>query len=296
MSKTIIDKNEISSIMKLKERRKAKNYILQTVMPTAILVMMGSICLFPFFWLISSSLKTATEIFSLPPQLFPKVPQWVNYTNAFGAMPFLRYFRNSFILSLVPVVGQLFGSTMTAYSLARVPWKGSKYVFGAIVATMILPGQVTLIPIYVMMAKIHWTGTMLPLTALTFLGYPYFIFMLRQFFKTVPNEISESARIDGAGEVRIYLRIMLPLVMPALAAVGILQFQSAWNDFQMPLIYLSKSTLWPLAVGLYNFQQMHTWNWEMLMAACTIYVIPMLIVFMIGQKQFIKGIATTGFK
>lgn len=291
MSDMVIERN-----IKPVYRKKAVKYTLHTIIPTLVLVTLAVICLFPFFWLVSNSFKTTEEIFSLPPSLFPKTLQFSNYVGVFEAIPLLRYFKNSLILSLIPVVGQLFGSTMTAYSISRVPWKGSKYLFAGIVATMILPAQVTMIPIYIMMAKIHWTGTMLPLTALTFLGYPYFIFMLRQFFKTIPGEISESARIDGAGELRIYLRIMLPLALPALATVGILQFTWAWNDFQMPLIYLSKANLWPLAVGLYNFRQVHDYDYESLMAACTIYVIPMIVVFALGQKQFIKGIATTGFK
>lgn len=285
-----------NTITAARQRKKIKDYIFKTFIPTTALIVFSVIFIFPLFWLISSSLQTSKEIFSLPPKLLPETPQWSNYIGAFKAMPVLRYFKNSLILSLAPVAGQYFGSAMTAYSLARIRWRGSKYVFAGIIVAMMIPSPVTMIPIYIMMSKIHWTGTMLPLTVLPFLGYPYYVFMLRQFFKTIPGEISEAARIDGAGEIRTYVSIMLPLAGPALAAVGILTFTFAWNDFMMPLIYLGKATQWPLAVGLYNFQQQHAWDWEKLMAVCTIYVIPMILIFLFGQKQFIKGIATTGFK
>lgn len=292
----IIEQAEIEKAMKAMKIKRIKKYIGKTIIPHAFLIFFSISFIVPFLWLVSTSLKPAPQIFLYPPKWIPEPVMWSNYVEALKAMPFWLYFRNTLILSIVPIIGQLFASPMVAYSLARIPWKGSKYLFGVLIACMLLPHQVTMIPVYITFSKLHWTGTFLPLTIPSFFGSAYFIFLLRQFFKTIPSQLSESARIDGAGEFRIYWQIMLPLAVPALITVGLFQFTWGWTDFLGPIMYLSKQSQWTLSLGLNSFKTEHSVQWELLFAASTVFILPMIILFFVGQKQFIKGIATTGFK
>jgi len=253
--------------------------------------------LFPFVWLVLTSLKTPNEIFELPLRILPEVFQWSNYKAAFEEIPFARYMLNTFIICAICIIGQLFASPLVAYSISRIPWKGRNIIFTIILATMILPSQVQMIPQYIIFTKLGWVNTILPLTVGAFFGAPFYIFLLRQFLLGIPNELSEAAKIDGASEFRIYAQIILPLMKPALATITLFTFVSSYTDFMGPLIYLNDASKWTITVGLQGFQQDHGAQWEKLMAASTIMAIPMILLYFFGQKYFMKsGSALTGFK
>jgi multiple sugar transport system permease protein len=269
----------------------------QKIVPHLLLIIVGVVFLFPFLWLISSSLKTPEEIFKLPPDLLPKKMQFINYQNAIAAIPFFRYIFNTLFLCAINIVGQLFSAPLIAYSLAKIPWKGRNIIFAIVVATMILPPQVTMIPVYIIFAKLGWVNTYLPLTIGSFFGAAFFIFLIRQFIMGIPDDLLDAARIDGASEFRIYWQIVLPLLKPVLATVVLFTFMWTWTDFLGPLIYLNDTDKWTITIGLQGFLQDHGAQWELLMAAAAIFTIPMIIIYFFGQKYFMKaGSTMTGFK
>ena len=252
--------------------------------------------LMPFVWMVSGSLKSMEETFSVPPRLIPKVWHWYNYPTALTYVPFLLYLRNSLFLCFSTIVGTLLSCTLVAYSLSRVRWFGRGPLFAVVLASMMLPGQVTMIPLFITFRKLGWVGTYLPLIVPSFFGSAYYIFLIRQFFLTLPEALLDAARIDGAGEFRIYWQIMLPLSLPVLSTVTLFTFLSTWNDFMGPLIYLSRQELWTIAIGLRGFQDQHGWKWELLMAAATIFSLPSMILYLWVQRSFVRGIVTTGLK
>ncbi|WP_136608718.1 carbohydrate ABC transporter permease [Paenibacillus dokdonensis] len=267
------------------------------IFPHTMLILFSVLFLFPFVWLVFTSLKSPTEIFELPPRIIPEAFQWSNYKAALETVPFGRYMLNTVIICAVCIVGQLFASPLVAYSISRIPWAGSKIIFAIILATMILPSQVQLIPQYIIFAKLGWINTILPLTIGAFFGAPFYIFLLRQFLLGIPRELSEAAKMDGASEFRIYSQIILPTLKPALATVALFTFVGAYTDFMGPLIYLNDAAKWTLTLGLQGFQQDHGAQWEKLMAASTIMAIPMILLYFFGQKYYMQsGSAFTGFK
>jgi len=261
-----------------------------------VLCGIAALYLFPFVVVVSTSLKPPTEIFSLPPRLGSNHWTLDNYRAAFEAMPFWRYLFNTAFISTVTVIGQLFSSSIVAYSLAKIRWRGRDALLILIVATMMLPPQVTMIPVYIAWNRIGLTGTYLPLLVPQFFGNAFFIFMLRQFFRGIPEELLDSARLDGASELRIYWSIVLPLARPALVALAIFAFMWAWTDFLLPLIYINDPQQYTLSIGLYSFFSEHGVAWGALMAAATLMSAPLIVVFLFGQRQFLQGIAFTGIK
>lgn len=267
------------------------------IFPHAMLILFAIFFLFPFVWLVFTSLKSSNEIFELPPRIIPESFQWGNYKAAFETVPFGRYMLNTLVICVVCIIGQLFAAPLVAYSISRIPWAGSKIIFAIVLATMILPSQVQLIPQYIIFAKLGWVNTILPLTIGAFFGAPFYIFLLRQFLLGVPKELSEAAKMDGASEFRIYAQIILPTLKPALATVALFTFVGAYTDFMGPLIYLNDAAKWTLTLGLQGFQQDHGAQWEKLMAASTIMAIPMILLYFFGQKYYMQsGSAFTGFK
>ncbi|GIP30245.1 sugar ABC transporter permease [Paenibacillus sp. J23TS9] len=267
------------------------------IFPHTMLILFSVLFLFPFVWLVFTSLKSSTEIFELPPRIIPEAFQWSNYKAALETVPFGRYMLNTVIICVVCIIGQLFASPLVAYSISRIPWAGSKVIFAIVLATMILPSQVQLIPQYIIFAKLGWINTILPLTIGAFFGAPFYIFLLRQFLLGIPRELSEAAKMDGASEFRIYSQIILPTLKPALATVALFTFVGAYTDFMGPLIYLNDAAKWTLTLGLQGFQQDHGAQWEKLMAASTIMAIPMILLYFFGQKYYMQsGSAFTGFK
>ncbi len=252
--------------------------------------------LLPFIVMLSTSFKSPEETFSIPPRIWSD--NWIldNYRRVFVAMPFWRYLGNTLFLSVVTVIGTLFSCPLVAYSLSKVPWKGRGPLFLLIISTMMLPPQVTMIPIYIMWNQTPLMGTYWPLIIPNFLGSAFSIFLLRQFFRGIPNDLLDAARIDGASEIRIYWNIVLPLSRPALATIGLFAFVGAWTDFLNPLIYLSDPKMYTLSIGLYNFFSEHGVEWGPLMSACAIFSIPLVVIFIFAQRQFIEGISLTGLK
>jgi len=250
----------------------------------------------PFLWMVSGSLKSMEETFSVPPRLLPQVWHWGNYPKALTYVPFLRYLRNSLIVCTCTIVGTLLSCTLVAYSLSRIRWFGKGPLFTLVLASMMLPGQVTIIPLFITFRKMGWLGTFAPLVVPPFFGSAYSIFLIRQFFLTIPESLLDAARIDGAGELRIYRQIMLPLSLPVLSTVTLFTFLGTWNDFMGPLIYLTKEDLWTIAIGLRGFQDQHGWHWQLLMAAAVVFSLPSMLLYLAVQRTFVAGIVTTGLK
>lgn len=262
-----------------------------------LVVVIGAIIfLFPFYWLASTSLKMETKLFALPPQLIPYPVQWRNYADMFKYFSFLRYFMNSAYVSGLTILGAVISCSLVAFSFARLRWPGRDIFFLVLLGTLMIPFPVTMVPLYLIFAKLGWVDTFIPLWLPFWFGPAFYVFLLRQFFRGIPRELDEAARIDGASYFCIYSRIILPLAKPVLLTVVIFSFMYAWNDFLGPLIYLSSSEKLTLALGLRSFQSQFTGEWALMMAAATVMTVPLIVIFFIAQKYFIRGIVLTGLK
>lgn len=223
-------------------------------------------------------------------------PQWHNYPDALTSFPFIRYTFNTLVICLLTMIGTVLSAALPAYGFARLRWKGRDALFFLLIATIMLPPQVTMLPVFLIFRALHWTGTILPLVVPSFFGSAFYIFLLRQFFLTIPQELSDAARIDGCNELGILWRILAPIARPALATVALLSFTSAWMDFAGPLIYLHDERTYTLAIGLMAFLGRHGGEWSLLMAASMVMTVPMLVLFFFAQRTYIQGIALTGLK
>ncbi len=261
-----------------------------------ILILIAIIFLLPLVWLVSTSLKSPSEIFQIPPKIFPSQLHFENYKKAVTQIPYFRYLINTLIISTFSIIGQVFAAPLVAYSVSRINWIGRKVVFFLIISTIFLPFQVTMIPVYIIYYKLGLIGTYFPLILPNFFGGAFYIFLLRQFMLTLPESLIEAARIDGASHFRIYWQIVLPLIKPAIAAVVIFTFLSTWSDFLGPFIYLNKESMYTLSVGLRGFLTQYTVDWGPLMAAATIFILPIIVIFFVAQRYFIEGISLTGGK
>lgn len=250
----------------------------------------------PFFWLVSTSVKPNDELFLLPPKWIPSRFVWENYPRAWDYLPFATYFKNTLYVCFFNVVATVVSCTLTAYGFSRIRWPGRDFLFMVLIATIMIPYQVTLIPTFLIFKWLGWLGTFRPLTWPAFTGAAFYIFLLRQFYMTIPLELSEAAKMDGAGEFRIFLRVMLPLTRPAMATVALFTFLANWQDFLGPLIYLSREDQYTISLGLRGFLNRFGANWELLMAGTTITVVPIVILFFFTQRTFIQGITLTGIK
>jgi len=251
----------------------------------------------PFLWMLSSSLKTPAQVFITPPVWIPHPIKWDNYISAFKTMPVLLYTRNTVLITLMCIIGYLFSGSLVAYSFSRLRWRGRDFFFILLLATMMIPPQVTIIPLFVIFRELHWLNTYKPLIVPSYLtGWPFFIFLMRQFFLSIPNDFSEAAKVDGATHFRIYMNIILPLAKPALAVVAIFGFLLHWNDFFGPLIYLTEDWKSNLALGLAIFASKHPNEWGALMAVSLVMLIPTVLVFIFCQRYFVEGITLTGIK
>jgi len=264
-----------------------------------ILVGGGLLMLTPFYWLVSTSLKTLRNIYVYPVQWFPDPIRWQNYTELFAQVPVLLYTKNTLIITFFNVVGTLFSASLAAYSFGRLRFAGRDLVFSILLATVMLPFAVTMIPVYIMFTKLGWVGTFLPLIVPSFFGAPVNTFMLRQFFRTIPMELEDAARIDGAGRPRIFLQIVAPLAKPALTVTAIQTVLASWNGFLQPLIYLKKNKMWTLALGvnslgLYMPGVPDTTHFRMALSA--IMVLPPVMLYFMAQRTFVRGIILTGIK
>ena len=265
---------------------------------TYIVLCSGSVtCLLPLYWLVRSSLMEMWQIFLMPPVWIPNPIKFENYSEALTILPFARYFVNTVIIVVFSVVGAVLTSSLCAFSFARMRWPLRNVIFGMILSSMMLPYAVTLIPTFIGWKFIGGIDTFLPLIIPAWFGGGAFnIFLLRQFYMTIPRELDEAAAIDGASHFRIYAQIILPLTKPALIVVGLFAFLFYWNDFLGPLVYLNSEENYTLALGLQLFRGMYNSQWHLMMAASTVVVFPAILVFLLGQKYFIEGIALTGLK
>jgi len=250
----------------------------------------------PWLFIVSASLKTFDKVLALPVQWIPNPVRLMNYVDAVTKIPFMLYMGNTMFIAFMNVIGTILSSAMVAYSFSRIRWPGRNAVFTLILATMMLPAAVTMIPLFIIFTKISWINTFYPLVIPPFFGNPFYIFLLRQFFAGIPSELSDAARIDGCSEWGTFLRIILPLSTPAMAAVAILTFQGSYNDLIGPLLYLTSDKLWTLSLGIQKFVGVHGSEWHLLMAASVLMTLPMIILFLWQQKAFVQGIVTSGLK
>ena len=276
-------------------KRASKN--LADALAYALLVFVGLLILLPLYWMVSTSLKDPSELFLIPPVWIPNPLRWENYREALTTLPFGRFALNTSIITVVSVIGQLLSSPLVAYSFARLRFRGKNGLFMLILATMMLPAQVTMIPVFIMFKSFGWLDTFIPLTLPHFFGSAYFIFLLRQFMLTIPPELGDAAKIDGCGYFGTFSRIFMPLSKAALATVAIFTFTWSWNDFMGPVIYLNTREKWTLAVGLRGFIASYgTTRFHLLMAASLVTVLPCVVLYFFAQRLFIQGIVITGIK
>jgi ABC-type glycerol-3-phosphate transport system permease component len=270
---------------------------LQTLLVYLVVVAGAIAFIFPFYWMIITSVKPNAELFIWPPTLWPRTFELNHYGDALREVPIIRYLGNSFYLTGLNLLGSLLSCSLVAFAFARYEVPGSRILFVLLLATMMLPHHVTMIPLFLVFRQLGWVDTFLPLWVPSFFGNAFLIFLLRQFFKSIPNELFDAARIDGASEFAQYWRIMLPLSKPALATVAIFQFQWTWNDFLYPLIYINSQDKKTIALGLQDFYKSQTTvEWQQLMAASVIMVLPVALLFFFLQRYFIEGITLTGLK
>jgi multiple sugar transport system permease protein len=259
--------------------------------------------LFPLYWMVVTALKNDSQVRTVPPVLFPYPMLWSNFAGGWATYNFnLAAYNSVFRFALPVVVFTLISSLIVAYGFAKIRWRGRSFFFGLCIATMMLPWQVTMVPLFIIFKNLGWLNSYLPLVVPAIFGHPYFIFMLRQFFLTIPEELSEAARMEGASEWGILWRIILPLAKPAIAVVVLFRFLWTWNEFLLPLIYLKDEAQYPLALMIYRLQQTATnmgntvLAYPYLMAVSTIVALPVIIIFIFAQRTFIEGISVTGIK
>ena len=271
------------------------NKFLFAVANHSTLIAMSAIFMMPLYLITVISLMSYRQA-SLR-ALWPKPFIWHNYVEVFQAVPFLHWTLNTLFVSLLTMIGTVISSVPPAYVLSRLQWRGRNIFFVIILATMMLPGQVTMIPVYVIFSKLHWIPGFLPLIVPAFFSSAFSIFLLRQFFVTIPDEISDAAKIDGCSEFQLMMRIVIPLAKPAISAIALFAFLGSWNDFFGPLLYLVENpNLWTLGIGLTQFESLHHVDRNMLMTASVLFMLPVIIIFFFSQKVFIEGVTLTGVK
>lgn len=277
-------------------QRSTRRHVGSKLVRHLVLIVIVGIFMVPFIVMITTAFKTPDDIFTVPPRLWPE--EWVldNFVEATRAMPLLRYFGNSLFLVVLNVVGTLLSCPLVGYALAKLQWRGRGVVLATVLGTMMLPPQVTFIPLYLLWNDLGLVGSYWPLIIPHFLGTPFYIFLMRQFFMGIPDSLREAAIIDGASELRAYFQIMLPQAGPALATIAVFQFVATWTDFLLPLIYLNDNEMYTLSIGLYGFFSEHGVAWGPLMAACLTFSLPAVLLFIVAQRYFVQGVATSGLK
>ena len=261
-----------------------------------LLLVLAILFLFPFFWMLLSTIKSDGELLLYPPVWIPAAWMWGNYLKTLKAVPFFRYTINSLIISLANVGAVFLSCSLAAFGLARYEFKGKGFLFSAIVAAMIIPINIIILPQYLMFNALHWLNTFLPLIVPSFLGYSLGTFLLRQFFLTIPKELDDAAMIDGASSLRILFRIYIPLSSGAFITIGLFMFVFQWNDLLRPVIFLSSRDKMTLPVGLINMMGQYTVQWNLLMCGALLSIVPVMIFFLVAQRYYIEGIAMTAFK
>jgi multiple sugar transport system permease protein len=269
--------------------------LLIAVADHSVLIVLGIAFLAPFVFMVLTALMTNAQ--ALTPKLWPHPFAFHNIVEVFNQAPMLRYAANTFLYATLATIGLVVSSVPVAYALACLRWRGRNVAFVAVLVSMMLPPQVTVIPVYVMFAHLHLVGTIWPLIIPNWFGDAFSIFLLRQFFLTIPPEYADAARIDGCGEFRIMLQVVARLAKPAIAAVALFSFLLCWNDFWGPLLYtIQDPAHWTLSVGLAQFRNLYTVNWNLVMAGTVVFTAPVIVLFFFAQKAFVEGITLTGVK
>ncbi|MEG0443431.1 MAG: carbohydrate ABC transporter permease [Carnobacterium sp.] len=284
-AKTTVKKNHFKS--KKKSERTLKIIIFILLITVSIVLMT------PIVWMVSTSLKPMSEIVRIPPTLFPKEIHWENYVETIKTFPFFRYALNTLFITFFVVIGNVLSNSFIAYGFAKISFPGRNLLFSLVLTTMMIPGFVTMIPQYVLFSKIGWVGTYLPLIVPSFFGNAFSIFIMRQFYMSISNELVEAAKIDGANHIYIWSRLMIPLTKPAIITIAIGAFNGAWNDFLGPLLYIHEESMYTLQIGLKTFQSQATAQWNYLMAGATLVLLPTVLLFFFAQRYFIEGMDLT---
>lgn len=283
-----------------KLRRATKRKIIETVVITVIVLICALLCIFPFYWMILNSIKNPDLINQGSADVFTTDLTWDSYKAvfAYGDGLLWRAYLNSFLIAALSTVGTLFTSSLAAFAFAKIRFKGSKPIYGLFIATLMIPGQVTMLPLFMMFAKIGWTNSFLPLIVPGVMINTYGVFMLRSFIVSIPNGLLEAAEIDGCGWFGKYFKIILRLIKPALVTLGLFTFIGSWNNYMGHLIYLSDERLTTIPLLIAGLKETHMTgaNWGRIMAASTLSIVPIAIVYLACQKYFVQGIATTGMK
>jgi multiple sugar transport system permease protein len=260
-----------------------------------MLIAVSAMFLFPILFVLLTALMTDDQ--ALTPSIWPEPFRWSNFTEIFDLVPLVRYTWNTVQIAVLATIGVVVSSVPVAYALSRMRWRGRQATLVVILATIMLPFQVTVVPLYILFVRFGWIGTLKPLIIPIFFGDAFSIFLLRQFFMTIPQELSDAARVDGGSEFQIMRHVIVPLAKPAIAAVALFQFLYSWNDFFAPLLYLgSNPKVWTLAIGMTEFRTMHHVQWNLAMAASMLFMLPVIVLFFLAQRAFIEGVTLTGIK
>jgi multiple sugar transport system permease protein len=287
------------------KRRSITKVLTGSVGPRVILVLAAILFILPFYWMVVSALKTNQEFAQFPPSLIPQHWVWQNFVDAVNYIPFGLYALNSLIITVGVTIGAVFSNTVVAYGFSRIQWPGRNFFFYMCIATLFLPYPVILVALFDIFGRLpsfglqgskSWVDTFLPLIVPAFLGNPFYIFLMRQFMLQIPHELSDAAKVDGASEIQTFRRVILPLAKPAVVVVAIFAAVGAWNEFLLPLLYLQDNSKYPLSVGLAFYTSEHDVAYNLLMAACTLVVLPIVLCFLFAQRFFVEGITVGGVK
>lgn len=257
-----------------------------------ILMVFAVTMVIPLIWMFTMSLKANDTIYMIPPDILPKEFNWGNFPIAIKQMNFFQAFANTMLVTVLCVIGQILSCTLVSYAIARIKFPGRKVWFYGIIASMMLPGMIGTIPVFMFFSSLGWVNTILPLVVPAFLGAPFYTFLLRQTFMGVSRSFDEAARIDGAGHLTILFRILVPMIKPALMVIVIMATQASWNDYLNPLLYLHKQDLWTLSIAIKAFTGQYSTSWNLFMAADFLYLLPILIVFIALQRYFMSGLGS----
>jgi multiple sugar transport system permease protein len=250
----------------------------------------------PFVWMLSTAVKPGYQVYVVPPVWIPATIEWQNFIKPWQNLPFALFYKNTIIYTLTSVFGQLLSSSLVAFAFARMRFRGRGFLFILILSTIMLPNQVTLVPLYLLFTKLHWINTLLPLIVPNFFGGAFNIFLLRQYMMTIPLELDDAARIDGAGWFQLYWRIILPMSKPALGVIAVLSFTFHWNDYLFPLIYLNETKNFTISLGLPLLNSRYVTDIQATMAQSVLAVLPLILLFFIAQRYYIQGVVVSGVK
>jgi ABC-type glycerol-3-phosphate transport system permease component len=273
----------------IRARRTIKQVIIY-----GLLLSLSAVFMLPFLWMVATSLKKSQDVFTYPPSFFPNSFEWRNYIAGWNTLPFTTFLKNSLIVTIANVVGNLVSCSLVAYGFARLRGRGRDLLFLLLLATIMIPREVTIVPRFLLFRQVGLVNTLWPLILPAWFGFPFFIFLLRQFFLSIPPELDEAARIDGASSLRILTTIILPLSKPALATVAVFAFIGNWTNVLDPLIYIRSQELYTLALGLNLFRGVNIIQFNLLMAVSLITLLPVLVVFFLSQRLFVQGVTLTG--